>query len=271
MYRMPQSLLVANPINRYLINSPMLPTLNQDPDGGYTIYLQKDSPGADKESNWLPAPEGPFAVIMRLYWPEPPHSTEPGKRLCQSRFGDTDRGLDAVRNPMVLGALDNGCLHRKKEARYMSGQDTVNRTHLPIPSKPRTGLITYDAKDPDSSYPPIEQLRPPAGAPNVLLILLDDVGFGASSAFGGPCQTPVAERLAAGGSEIQPLPHHRAVFADAAGAADRTQSPLGRHGRDHRDRHRCTGIQLRASKHHVAARADVEAQRIQHRPVRQVP
>ena len=72
MYRMPQSLLVANPINRYLINSPMLPTLNQDPDGGYTIYLQKESPGADKEPNWLPAPEGPFAVIMRLYWPEPP-------------------------------------------------------------------------------------------------------------------------------------------------------------------------------------------------------
>ncbi|MFN6548692.1 sulfatase-like hydrolase/transferase [Mycolicibacterium nivoides] len=75
----------------------------------------------------------------------------------------------------------------------------VNRTHLPIPSQTRTGLITYDAKDPDCAFPPIERLRPPAGAPNVLLILLDDVGFGASSAFGGPCQTPVAERLAAGG------------------------------------------------------------------------
>ncbi|MFN8228311.1 MAG: arylsulfatase [Mycobacterium sp.] len=75
----------------------------------------------------------------------------------------------------------------------------VNRTHLPIPSQTRTGLITYDAKDPDCAFPPIERLRPPAGAPNVLLILLDDVGFGASSAFGGPCQTPVAERLADGG------------------------------------------------------------------------
>ena len=81
----------------------------------------------------------------------------------------------------------------------MSGQDMVNRTHLPIPSQTRTGLITYDAKDPDCAFPPIERLRPPAGAPNVLLILLDDVGFGASSAFGGPCQTPVAERLADGG------------------------------------------------------------------------
>ncbi len=70
---------------------------------------------------------------------------------------------------------------------------------LPIPDRPHIGLTTYDAKDPDTSYPPIEPLRPPAGAPNVLIILLDDVGFGASSAFGGPCNTPTAERLAANG------------------------------------------------------------------------
>jgi arylsulfatase A-like enzyme len=81
----------------------------------------------------------------------------------------------------------------------MSGQDTQHRTVLPIPDRPRTGLITYDAKDPDTKYPPIEQLRPPKGAPNVLVILIDDAGFGSSSAFGGPCQTPNAERLAATG------------------------------------------------------------------------
>src|SRR6516225_631810 len=75
----------------------------------------------------------------------------------------------------------------------------IDHTVLPIPDRPRTGLITYDAKDPDTKYPPIPQLRPPAGAPNILIVLLDDVGFGASSAFGGPCRTPVAERLAAGG------------------------------------------------------------------------
>ncbi|KZM35005.1 arylsulfatase [Oerskovia enterophila] len=77
--------------------------------------------------------------------------------------------------------------------------DQHARTMLPIPDRPRPGLTTYDAKDPDTSYPPIEPLRPPEGAPNVLIILLDDVGFGASSAFGGPCHTPTAERLAAGG------------------------------------------------------------------------
>jgi arylsulfatase len=70
---------------------------------------------------------------------------------------------------------------------------------LPIPDRPSPGLTTYDAKDPDTAFPPIEPLLPPRGAPNVLVVLLDDVGFGASSAFGGPCRTPTAERLAAGG------------------------------------------------------------------------
>jgi len=73
------------------------------------------------------------------------------------------------------------------------------RTNLPIPDRPHTGLVTYDAKDPDTSFPPIEPLRPPAGAPNVLIVLIDDTGFGSSSAFGGPCHTPTAERLAADG------------------------------------------------------------------------
>ena len=73
------------------------------------------------------------------------------------------------------------------------------RAQLPIPESPGWGLTTYDAKDPDTKFPPIEPLRPPAGAPNVLIVLLDDVGFGASSAFGGPCHTPTFEKLAAGG------------------------------------------------------------------------
>jgi len=78
-------------------------------------------------------------------------------------------------------------------------KDTIQRSVLPIPDRKAVGLTTYDAKDPDTKFPPITQLRPPTGAPNVLVILLDDVGFGASSAFGGPCQTPTAVRLAKGG------------------------------------------------------------------------
>jgi hypothetical protein len=70
MYQMPESLLVANPIKRYLLNSPMIPQFRKDPDGGYTFYIQNESPGADKEANWLPAPKGPFMAVMRLYWPK---------------------------------------------------------------------------------------------------------------------------------------------------------------------------------------------------------
>ena len=70
MYKMPESLLVENPINRYLINSPMLPGMKRNADGSLTLYLQKDNPGADKESNWLPAPNGPIYMVMRLYWPK---------------------------------------------------------------------------------------------------------------------------------------------------------------------------------------------------------
>jgi hypothetical protein len=71
MYELPASLLTANPINRYLINSPMLPNLRRDPDGGLSLIVQHESPGKDKESNWLPAPKGPFMAILRLYWPKP--------------------------------------------------------------------------------------------------------------------------------------------------------------------------------------------------------
>ena len=71
MYEMPASLLVANPLKRYLINSPMLPGLKKDADGGVTLYVQHESPGPDMESNWLPAPKGLFSCAMRLYWPRP--------------------------------------------------------------------------------------------------------------------------------------------------------------------------------------------------------
>jgi hypothetical protein len=70
MYDGKSQLLIKNPINRYLINSPMLPGMKKNADGSLTLYIQKDSPGADKESNWLPAPNGPIYLVMRLYWPK---------------------------------------------------------------------------------------------------------------------------------------------------------------------------------------------------------
>ena len=84
----------------------------------------------------------------------------------------------------------------------MDSTPEVNRFILPIHTPQPIGITTYDARDPDTSYPSITEPRPPAGAPNVLIVLLDDIGFGASSAFGGAVNTPTAERLAAGGLKL---------------------------------------------------------------------
>lgn len=70
LYELPSGLLVANPLHRYLINSPLLPDLKRDGDGGLTLYLQRESPGKDKESNWPPAPSASFMAVLRLYWPK---------------------------------------------------------------------------------------------------------------------------------------------------------------------------------------------------------
>ena len=149
--------------------------------------------------------------------------------------------------------------------------ETARALFCRSPTRPRTGLITYDAKDPDTKFPPIEQLRPPKGAPNILIILIDDVGFGAVERLRR--SLPDAERRDAGGerAEVQPLSHDGAVLADAPGAADRPQPPLGRHGRHHRDRHRLARLLLGAAQHDVADRQDAEAERLRHGAVRQVP
>jgi hypothetical protein len=81
MYDGKSQLLIKNPINRYLINSPMLPNMKKNADGSLTLYIQKDSPGKDRESNWLPAPNDLIYLVMRLYWPktEPPSILPPGE------------------------------------------------------------------------------------------------------------------------------------------------------------------------------------------------
>jgi len=85
IYNGKTQLLIENPINRYLINSPMLPDMKRNTDGSLTIYIQHESPGADKESNWLPAPNGPIYLAMRLYWPrvESPSILPPGRGSWQ--------------------------------------------------------------------------------------------------------------------------------------------------------------------------------------------
>ena len=116
----------------------------------------------------------------------------------------------------------------------MARVPTVGRQNLPIPHshQPYPGLVTYDAKDPATSFAPTEELRPPAGAPNVLVVLLDDVGFAASSAFGGPAATPVAERLAAsagiGREPLVALVRASVENWAASGAAAALTGPIAR-------------------------------------------
>ena len=145
------------------------------------------------------------------------------------------------------------------------------RDVLPIPDVTPVGLTTYDAKDPATSFPPIEPLRPPDGAPNVLIVLIDDVGFAASSAFGGPCATPTAERLAANGLKYNRF--HTTALCSPTRQALLTgpQPPLGRDGRHHRDRDLGAGLQLDPAEHGGAARRDAEAERLLDGAVRQVP
>jgi hypothetical protein len=85
MYDGRTKLLIENPINRYLVNSPMLPSLQTGKDGSVTLYIQKDSPGKARASNWLPAPDGPISLIMRLYWPrtDAPSVLPPGEGTWQ--------------------------------------------------------------------------------------------------------------------------------------------------------------------------------------------
>lgn len=85
MYDGKSQLLIENPINRYLIKSPMLPKLKTNADGSLTLYIQNKSPGAGKESNWLPAPDGPIYMVMRLYWPKtaPPSILPPREGTWQ--------------------------------------------------------------------------------------------------------------------------------------------------------------------------------------------
>ena len=153
----------------------------------------------------------------------------------------------------------------------MSSQDKVQRSILPIPDAQHVGVTTYDAKDPDTKFPPIEPLRPPKGAPNVLDRAPRRRRLRRVERVRRP--DPHADRRAARQErpQVQPLPHDGAVLADAPGAADRPQSPLGEHGRHLRDRDVGARLQLGAAEEQGAARDDAQAQWLLDGAVRQVP
>ncbi len=125
-------------------------------------------------------------------------------------------------------------------------QAPLDRTVLPIPEPDYPHSTVLDARD--AKAPPRFEVKAPAGAPNVLIVLVDDMGFGMPSAFGGPVRMPTADRLASAGTALQPVPHHRALLAHADGPALRPQPPHEQHGQHHRNRHGVSG------QHRAAAR-----------------
>ena len=149
--------------------------------------------------------------------------------------------------------------------------DAARRSSLPITTPRRPGLTTYDAKDPDTAYPPIEETLPPEGAPNVLVVLLDDVGFGASSAFGGPCAMPTAERLAGDGLKFNRF-HTTALCSPTRAAllSGRNHHTVGMGGITEIATSAPGYNSLRPHRVRAAGR-DAEAQRLQHRAAGQVP
>ena len=150
-------------------------------------------------------------------------------------------------------------------------QSRHERETLPIPDRPYAGPVYEDAKDPEAKFPPIEPLRPPAGAPNVLDHPARRRRLRRLERLRRPLRD--ADRRAARGerAQVQPLSHDGALLADAPGAPHRPEPPLGRNGRHHGDRHLGPGVQLDPPEHRGAAGRDAQAERLLDRAVRQVP
>ena len=179
-----------------------------------------------------------------------------------------DHPVWAMRWSVLIVRIDG---HSSDQEAPMTEGPQLRRDVLPIPDRTPIGLTTYDAKDPATSFPPIEPLRPPEGAPNVLDRPDRRCRLRRVERLRGPDQHAGRRAARDERSQVQPLPHDGALLAHAPGAPDRTEPPRGRHGRDHRDRDLGAGLQLDPPEHVRAARRDDEAERLLDRAVRQVP
>ena len=187
--------------------------------------------------------------------------TKPRGRTSQSK----EKAMKLMRTPfaivVLLCALAKMSVHAQTPA--------LDRTMLPIPEPDYPHSTVLDARD--TKPPPRFEVKAPAGAPNVLIVLVDDMGFGMPSAFGGPVRMPTADAPRQPGPALQPVPHHGALLADADGAALRPQPPHEQHGRHHRDRHGLSRQHRAAAGQRRAARGDAAAERLQHGLLRQEP
>ncbi len=144
----------------------------------------------------------------------------------------------------------------------------TDRTVLPIPEPQYPHSTVLDARN--ATPPPRFEVKAPASAPNVLIVLIDDMGFGQSSAFGGPIHMPTVETSGQRWAALQRVPHHGALLADPRGAAHRPQPSYEQYGFDHGDRHRVSRADRAAPQQRRAAGRDAAAERLQHGGIRQV-
>ncbi len=145
------------------------------------------------------------------------------------------------------------------------------RTVLPIPDQPSWGLVTYDAKDPDTKFPPIEELQAARGRAQRPGDPPGRRGIRGSERFRRPVRHTGGREARRRRPQVHALPHHRPLRSDPQGVAHRPQPSLRRHGQHHRDRDRGAGPELAHLEHQGAARPHAQAQRLLHGAVRQVP
>ena len=146
---------------------------------------------------------------------------------------------------------------------------TRSNGHLPIAEPKRPTYSELDVRN-VKEKPPFFEVKAPKNAPNVVIVLIDDIGFGGPSTFGGPIQTPTLDRLAAVGSDVQQLPHHGALLTDQDGAQERAESPHREHRLDHGEFDGISRQHRAGSQQRGAVGRDAPAERIQHRRVREV-
>ncbi len=214
-------------------------------------------------------------MIRRRYVATDPHPC-PGEadsfddetpEIAARRRGRLRRPARPLGGDRVAGRRSRVGAPRPGAGRRSGRPVPLDRTILPIPEPQPPAITELDVRN--AKAPPRFEVKAPAGAPNVLIVLIDDMGFGQSSAFGGPIHMPTAERLAKGAA-VQPVSHHGALLADPCRAPVRPQPSHVQHGLDHGDRHRVPRPDRAAAQQRGAAGRDAPPQWLRHRRLRQV-
>jgi hypothetical protein len=194
-YELPSRTLIANSLNRYLINSAMLPDLKHDTDGGLTIYIQREPPGKDKESNWLPAPNGPFFLAMRLYWPKPEASNGSWKQpVLQRADAKSPRVTQQVERGVMVVPVTADNFTRAETDRYFSvavnqggfGKFFHHREPMPIHKQDvvranRDTLYSVAVFDLDAG--PVTIVLPDAGSRFRSMMVIDEDQYALAVAY----------------------------------------------------------------------------------------